>query len=305
MNPLYNQFTVRGLMKRSKETSADYTIYYRSKFLRLATGQFKYVCEEMKNLWLIEYYLFINGNVMIWYSDILGWVITPCVETRYDINGLAIRWRPVFQHQEDVEIPRPEMGLDDKCVVIYDLENRQCLSQTLLKLVPDIVDICETMKSQTMLQKTPILAVCDNPKDVNFIKKAVVDYLNNVKVIFTGKDLRTDVKSMKIDAPFNVADLQALLKCKESEIMEYLGIDYLSGFQKKERLITDEQESNNQVLTYLFNDRYEARKKGIEELNKKGLNIRMEKVQTEDLNDSDNNGDNDDKSDKEVSSDNR
>ena len=161
------------------------------------------------------------------------------------------------------------------------------------------------MKSQTMLQKTPILAVCDNPKDVNFIKKAVVDYLNNVKVIFTGKDLRTDVKSMKIDAPFNVADLQALLKCKESEIMEYLGIDYLSGFQKKERLITDEQESNNQVLTYLFNDRYEARKKGIEELNKKGLNIRMEKVQTEDLNDSDNDGDNDDKSDKEVSSDNR
>lgn len=297
MNPLFNTFSVKGLMKKSKSYNGKYEVYYRNKVLRLATGQFKYICEDMSNLWLIEYYLFINGMVMIWYSDILGWVITPCVETRYDINGLAIRWRPVFQHQSDVDIPRPEMGLDDKCVVIYDLENRQSLSAYTTFLIPDIVDICETMKSQTMLQKTPILAVCDNPKDISYVKKAVVDYLNNMKVIFTGKDLRTDIKSMKIDAPFNVADLQALLKCKESEILEYLGIDYLSGFQKKERLITDEQESNNQVLTYLFNDRYESRRKGVEELNKKGLNIRIEKVKTEDLNDADDEGgENDDKS---------
>ena len=274
------EFSIKQMWKESKNSDRRYEIYYRNKYLRLATSQFKYVCDEMKDLWLIEYYLFTNGSVMIWYSDILGWIITPCVETKYDINGLAIRWRPVFRQESDVNIPRPEMGLDDNCVVIYDLENRISMSKYCMSFIGDLVDINETIKSQVILQKTPILAISDNPKDINYLKKAVSDYINNIKVIFTGRDVRTDIKSLKIDAPFNIQDLQSILKCKESEMMEYLGIDYLSGFQKKERMITDEQESNNQVLSYLYNDRYESRKKGIDELNKKGLKITIEKVIT-------------------------
>ena len=83
------------------------------------------------------------------------------------------------------------------------------------------------------------------------------------------------MKALNIDAPFNVSDLQAYLKCKESEMLEYLGIDSLSGFEKKERLISDEQESNNQILSYLIKDRYESRLKGCEKLREKGLEIEV------------------------------
>ena len=63
-------------------------------------------------------------------------------------------------------------------------------------------------------------------------------------------------------------------------MLEYLGIDSLSGFQKKERLITDEQESNNQILSYLIRDRYESRKAGCERLKYMGLNIEVSLTQT-------------------------
>ena len=58
-------------------------------------------------------------------------------------------------------------------------------------------------------------------------------------------------------------------------MLEYLGIDSLSGFEKKERLISDEQESNNQILSYLIKDRYESRVKGCEKLREKGLEIEV------------------------------
>ena len=176
------------------------------------------------------------------------------------------------------------MGIDDDCIVIYDISNRMVRSNFATIWIDEIADIEETIKSQVFLQKTPMIAICDNPKDVNQIKKTIVDIANNVKVLFLGKDLRSEIKSLSMDAPFNITELQALLKTKESEMLEFLGIDSQSTFQKKERLITSEQESNSQILTYLLNDRYESRKNALEKLKLKGCVIEIEKVSVNDPN---------------------
>lgn len=278
-------WSLRDYIRTGKRPERLTQMYYLAKIERLATGQFKYKSKQVDNLFLIEKYLFLDGRVMIWKSDILGWVITRCMETGYDINGLAIRWKPIFE-QTPIEnnIPTPEMRKDDDCVVIYDLSNRMVRSNFCTVWIDEIADINETMKSQLFWQKAPMIAISDNPKDRNILEKAIVDIKNNFKVLFVGKDFRSDIKSLNMTAPFNIQDLQALLKTKESEMLEFLGIDSQSTFQKKERLITSEQESNGQILTYLLNDRYESRKDGLDKLKDKGCLIEIEKVSLSDPN---------------------
>lgn len=279
------EWTLRDYIRDWKKPEKPFQLYYLAKISRLAMAQFKYTSSMLDNLFLIEKYLWTDGRVMIWKSEVVGWVITRCIETGYNINGLANRWKPILDMETSGNIiPTPEMGIDDDCVVIYDIPNRMCTSALCTVWIDEIVDINETIKSQIFLQKTPMIAVCDNPKDVNVIKKCIIDIKNNIKILFVGKDFRSDLKTLKMDAPFNISDLQAQLKTKESEMLEFLGIDSQSAFQKKERLITAEQESNGQLLTYLLNDRYESRKSGIDRLNKKGCIIDIEKVTLSDPN---------------------
>lgn len=281
-------FSLREYIKDFKRPEKPTEYYYLTKIARLAMGQFKYKSDQVENLFLLEKYLWFDGKVMIWYSEVLGWVITRCMETGYNINGIAIKWKPVLDVQNsETIIPTPEMGIDDKCIVIYDIPSRIAVSSLCSLWCQEIADINETIKSQIFLQKTPIIAVCDSPKDVNFLKKSIVDIKNNIKVLFVGKDIRNDMKTLKMDAPFNISDLQAQLKTKEAEMLEYIGIDSQSSFQKKERLITSEQESNGQILTYLLNDRFESRKTALDELKKKGCTITIEKVMLADPNNPD------------------
>lgn len=251
--------------------------YYYSKISRLAINEFSYDVKNLHNPELIEYYLWTDNRVMIWKNKILGWIVTRCIETAWDVNGFAVRWKPVYD-MKNSDLPEPvEMGIDDECVVIYDIPNRKFSSNICCKWINEIADINETIRSQVFNQKTPLIAVAKNPKEKEKVKRAIVDIANNVRALFLDDDtsIGSSMKALNIDAPFNVSDLQAYLKCKESEMLEYLGIDSLSGFEKKERLISDEQESNNQILSYLIKDRYESRLKGCEKLREKGLEIEV------------------------------
>jgi len=250
--------------------------YYFAKITRLAMSQFRYKTDALRNPELIERYLWEDGLVMIWYSDILGWVITRCYETAWDVNGWAIKWRPVFDMTPD-GIPQPnEMGINDQCVVIYDLPQRIISSAICCKWIDEIAETNETIRMQVFNQRTPLLAIAKNPKQAKKLNSFITDLVQGVRAFVVNTDVSEDLKALNIESPFNVSDLQAVLKTKESEMLEFLGIDSQSQFQKKERLITDEQEANNQILSYLMNDRYESRLKGIEELKKKGLSIEIE-----------------------------
>lgn len=276
-----NDWSLRDWMKGTAYKPEQITkSYYFAKISRLAMSQFGYDVKELKNPELIEKYLWMDGRVAIWFSDYLGWVVTRVAETAFDINGFAIRWRPIFDIQPEGIPSPPELGVDDKIVVIYDLPTRELTSNICCAWIGEIADINETIKMQVFNQKTPLVAVGKNPKEVNKLKNAVVDIANNVKALVLDSDFKQDIKALNIESPFHIADLQAHLKTKESEMLEFLGIDSQSAFQKKSRLITDEQESNNQILSYLIMDRWESRRIGVEKLREKGLDISVRLTQT-------------------------
>ena len=102
-----------------------------------------------------------------------------------------------------------------------------------------------------------------------------MQYSGNIPFIFGSKkfDINNKLNVLRTDAPY-LLDKLALHKHEVwDEMLTFLGINN-ANTDKKERLITDEVNSNNELINYYLNCFYKPRKNACDELNKKyGLNI--------------------------------
>ena len=92
-------------------------------------------------------------------------------------------------------------------------------------------------------------------------------------------DITKDLKPLDFNAPYNVESLYQYKKSVEAEMLEQIGIDYKDAFAKKERLVVDEQEGNDETLNYILADGLKARQKAIDQCTKFGLSGSVE-IQT-------------------------
>ena len=78
-------------------------------------------------------------------------------------------------------------------------------------------------------------------------------------------------------APYLLDKLQDYKNELRSELLTFLGINN-NNIVKKERLITDEVNANNELISIMLDLMYDLRKKACEEINNKfGLNITVNK----------------------------
>ena len=126
-------------------------------------------------------------------------------------------------------------------------------------------------------QKTPILIEGDT-KTILTLKNVYMQYGGNTPFIFGNKqfDISNKLNVLKTDAPFIVDKLDVHKHQIFNDALTVLGIDN-ANTDKKERLITNEVESNEQLITYYLNCFYKTRKKACEDINEKfGLDIEIE-----------------------------
>ena len=115
-----------------------------------------------------------------------------------------------------------------------------------------------------------------------FMKKI----LQGVQTIFTSKGFRAeDVNVLQTNAPFIADELHGMKQAILRECMTLLGIEN-ANMDKKERLVADEVNANNQQVIASRNIWLSERKKAIEKLNNKfNLNASVEFAPYEDFED--------------------
>lgn len=241
-----DQWSLRDLME-SKDPKIACFGYYMSKMSRIGTTVYEWSDYAIGRL--IERYCWERGMALIWRSPELGIVVTGGVETKWNINGDAVEWRPVFDAMENV-FQRPLLS-SDECVAVYDLPNDGRRAYALY-LCAQIADVQDTIRTQVSNQKTPMIAYTTNRKLGQKIKNAIVEIASGVKALVLDADMRDQIQVLDFNAPYNVESLQKYLWSLETEMLEYLGVDSQDAFQKKERLVVDEQEGNDELLNYLL-----------------------------------------------------
>lgn len=170
-----------------------------------------------------------------------------------------------------------EFDFDD---IVYIMNNELELPtiNTLQLMAYRLFDTERTIDVNLTAQKTPVLIEGDT-KTILTLKNVYMQYSGNTPFIFGNKqfDISNKLNVLKTDAPYLIDKLELHKHEIWNEALTYLGIDN-ANTDKKERLITDEVESNNELITYYLNCFYKTRKQACDLINKKFLQNNDKKI---------------------------
>lgn len=161
-------------------------------------------------------------------------------------------------------------------VIMYDNNGRYPIYIDILQYSERYANITKTMDINIAQQKTPRIWKTSTEKE-----KTVKDLANevdgNIEKIVTYDNINLDdIDLVLAPAPFVTDKLQDQKDKIWSEFLRLIGISNLS-FQKKERNISDEIQAMQGGTIASRYERFEPRKKAIEEINKKfNLQIKVE-----------------------------
>jgi len=157
----------------------------------------------------------------------------------------------------------------DDVVYIMNNELEMPTSNTIQLISRRLYETERTIDVNLNAMKTPVLIEGDT-KTILTLKQIYMQYSGNTPFIFGNKqyDIANKLNVLKTDAPYLIDKLETHKHELWNEAMTYLGINN-ANTDKKERLITDEVESNNELINYYLNCFYKTRKKACDEINKR------------------------------------
>lgn len=161
-----------------------------------------------------------------------------------------------------------EYDFDD---VVYIWNNNQFIpTYKLIEIfLYKLYDTERTIDTNLNAQKTPILIEGDANTTLT-LKNVYAQYSGNTPVIYGNKkyNINNKLNVLKTDAPYLIDKLEVHKHNVIDDILTILGIDN-ANTDKKERLIVDEVESNEDLINYFLNCFYAPRKKACDEINEK------------------------------------
>ena len=144
-------------------------------------------------------------------------------------------------------IPTKLQKVDEDVVIGFAQRNKHPISELVEVLIEKIADCEMTLRTALKSQKTPWL-VAYSPES-EFQKRELRDNLDSDEpYLFVEADDINSFKSLVSGANYNCDKLYNLKQCYENELKEYLGINNLGVNEKKEHLIGDEINVNQEIV---------------------------------------------------------
>ena len=165
----------------------------------------------------------------------------------------------------------------DKCVIIRNNKLALPTEPFVLHYVNKITEAERTMDVNIKACKTPIIFACDD-KDVLSFKRIFQQVDGNVPAIFADRGLNLDsITAFQTGVKFMGNELMDYKRSVESDLLTFLGQNN-TPVDKKERLITDEAEANDQLIESFADLQLQARQQACEEINAMfGLSVSVER----------------------------
>lgn len=274
-------------MARNKKTKAnnrefidtayvnDQTYYdYLYRLKKIATSMFEWInLPSSMNSRYIEETLYYLGTAALLWDDKYGFINTKCASAgEINIYGLPTKVNCYSYGYQDMRMLYTGLNKtkDNKeCIMVMNTWDRTPTCSTLELFALRLYEAERTCDVNVKAQKTPVMLVVNDTQRLT-MKNLYSQYDGNEPFIFGDKDsLSADtLKAIKTDAPYIADKLMEYKKEIWNEALTFLGINNLS-LEKKERLITDEASSNNEVINMNLQSYLVPRKEACKLFNKK------------------------------------
>ena len=208
----------------------------------------------------VENNLFLYGKAIFYRSPGKGFMCLKCQESgQVNVYGDPLGYvAHGINHQERVNA--------DDCVIIENNKLRLATEPFIMFYVNKLAEAERTMDVNVKACKTPVVFACDD-KDVLTFKRIFQQVDGNTPAIYADRGLNMDsIQAFQTGVKFLAKDLQDYANAVENKLLTFLGLNN-TPVDKKERLITDEAQANNQLIQSFSDLQLEARERAAQEIN--------------------------------------
>lgn len=264
---MYKTMSMNSVAKYlNNRTYTDY--YYRLMLLARSVFEWEGLPKGMDEKW-IEKYLYFNGCCMFYEDDDKGLMIARCTEEDLNYYDEPVNLRP---YGTKLVTQKPYKN-GKNAVLIRN--NDECVptNPTIQLYAYRLAEIQRTIDINVNNMKMPYFIRCSN-KQLLSLKTAMNKRDENEPVIYADKSIDgVEMEVLKTDSPIVFDKLQVHKHTLWNECMTFLGVNN-ANMDKKERLVDDEVQANNEQIMLAAQVMLKSREKACELINELfGLNI--------------------------------
>lgn len=243
-------------------------IKYFTQFFNLALNIFKWEDTGEVESRFIERTLIENGYCFVYQDNDYGLICMPC-----SLVGLNIYNEPTH-----IQITSPliskTLKIDDG-ILIYNNYTKTGLIPIIMNYVDRLTEIETTINTNIYLQKTPYIIVADK-KTEKSIREVANQITNNEPVIVVKSSIVENLQNLELHTNFVAPELFELKQKIENEFLTFIGLNNNSQADKKERMLVDEVNVNNDYINRNVDILYNAREIACKKINEKfGVNWKV------------------------------
>lgn len=273
-----NNYKFTDSLILNNETFIDYL----ERFKKVALSIFEWVnLPKSMNAEYLEKCLYYNGQCALLKDKNYGFINTNCCSNgNINIYGYPTSLNCYsFEYSTNRKL---YTGLIDnlsdlqsaqrqyyECILVQNNWERIPTAGTMELFAYRLYEAERTIDVNIKAQKTPILLLIDEKQRLAF-ENIYSQYDGNRPVIFGDKNsLSADqIRAIKTDAPFVADKIQEYKKEIWNEALTFLGVNNIM-VDKKERLITDEANSNNELINLNLQSYLAPRQEACRQFNEK------------------------------------
>lgn len=147
---------------------------------------------------------------------------------------------------------------------------------TLNSWLEKIIDIEKTIDSNIRIARFPLI-LKGSKQESTQLKQLIKKMYQCDSIVIASSDIANRLESNDIKLPVTVDTLYALLTNYKNQALASIGI--YGVVNKKERLVTEEMESQQEYIDFVYQEMVEQRKEFINKINSKwGYNIKLKEI---------------------------
>lgn len=219
----------------------------------------------------IENTLFDQGKALFFQDPKMSYMCLPCFQgSNLDVYHEPLKWRAQGLNYNK------EYRRED-CVLIENNKLRTPTHDMVQLYVYKLYETERTMDTALQTAKIPWLILCDE-KEVLTYKRILEKVSDNEPAIFGSKGWSPDaLQLLPTRTQFVGNELMDFSRSVENRLLTFIGVDNCP-VDKKERLVTGEVSSNDEVVSINADLMLEARQRACEQINEKyGLSVSVKR----------------------------
>lgn len=247
---------------------------YLERMKKIAMSMFDWINlpHSMDSRYL-EMCLYYKGQAALLYDEQYGYLNTQAADSGYiNIYGLPTKIKCFsysYNEIRDLYVPDATgQEKTDECILVMNTYERIPTCASVELFAKRLTEAQRTADININAMRTPILIRTDKNQELS-LRNLYAQYDGNSPVIFADRTQLNpdDVKVFKTDAPFIAKDIMDYKVQIWNEFLSTIGVSNLD--EKRERLITSEIDSNNELVNLNLQSFLAPRKKACQEFNEK------------------------------------